>query len=42
MTHYLGYQKHAPEGKKSGNSRNGHSSKTLTTGSGQVEIKVWG
>ena len=29
MTHHLGYEKHAPEGKNSGNSRNGKSRKTL-------------
>ena len=29
MTHHLGYEKHSPEGKKSGNSRNGKSRKTL-------------
>ena len=40
MTHHLGYEKHAPEGKNSGNSRNGHSKKTVTTGSGQIDIKV--
>lgn len=40
MTHHLGYEKHAPEGKNSGNSRNGHSKKTLNTDSGQIEVKV--
>jgi len=29
MDHHLGYEKHAAEGRNSGNSRNGHSSKTL-------------
>lgn len=34
----LGYDKHAPEGKNSGNSRNGFSSKTLKGDFGEVEI----
>ena len=29
MTHHLGYEKHSPEGKNTGNSRNGKTSKTL-------------
>ena len=29
LTHHLGYEKHAPEGKNTGNSRNGNSRKTL-------------
>ena len=35
---HLGYSKHAPEGKNSGNSRNGHSKKTLKGDFGEVEI----
>ena len=29
LTHHLGYAKHAPEGKNTGNSRNGTTPKTL-------------
>ena len=29
MTHHLGYEKHAPEGRNTGNSRNGKTSKTV-------------
>jgi len=35
---HLGYPKHASEGRGSGNSRNGHSSKTLKSNHGEVEI----
>jgi len=35
---HLGYEKHAIEGKNSGNSRNGYSSKTLKGGFGEVEL----
>jgi len=38
LDHHLGYEKHAPEGRNSGNSRNGTSSKTLKGDSGQVKI----
>jgi len=38
LDHHLGYEKYAPEGRNSGNSRNGTSSKTLKGDSGQVEI----
>lgn len=40
LTHHLGYAKHAPEGKNSGNSRNGTSSKTVKGKRGQLEIEV--
>ena len=40
MTHHLGYEKHAPEGKHSGNSRNGKSSKRIKSKRGQIEIDV--
>lgn len=40
MAHHLGYEKHAPEGRNSGNSRNGKSSKTLKGKRGQIEIDV--
>lgn len=36
----LGYEKHAPDGNNSGNSRNGYSCKTLKTTDGEMEIKV--
>lgn len=37
---HLGYKKHAPEGKGTGNSRNGRSRKTLKGEHGQVEIEI--
>src|SRR5579875_4199868 len=40
MDDHLGYSKHAPEGRNSGNSRNGHRPKTLLTEAGPVEISV--
>lgn len=40
MTAHLGYEKNAPEGKHTGNSRNGRTSKTVQTESGEVEIEV--
>ncbi|MDN3360060.1 IS256 family transposase [Actinomadura sp. DC4] len=40
ITDHLGYDKHDPAGKDSGNSRNGHRSKTVTTDVGPVEITV--
>jgi putative transposase len=40
MTDHLGYQPHAPEGRGSGNSRNGHYPKTVTTEIGEVELRV--
>jgi len=40
MTEHLGYERHAPEGKNSGNSRNGKSTKTVTGDSGKLEIDV--
>lgn len=40
MTEHLGYERHAPEGKNSGNSRNGKSPKTVTGDSGKLEIDV--
>lgn len=40
MTHHLGYRKHAPEGRNSGNSRNGASRKTLQTEQGPLELEV--
>jgi putative transposase len=40
MTDHLGYEKHAPEGRDRGNSRNGKTSKRLKTGEADVEIDV--
>ncbi|MCP3919741.1 MAG: IS256 family transposase [bacterium] len=40
MTEHLGYEKDDPAGRRSGNSRNGKSTKTLRTGRGDVPIEV--
>jgi len=40
LTHHLGYEKHDPAGYKSGNSRNGASSKTIKGDFGELEIAV--
>jgi putative transposase len=40
MTEHLGYDKHDPAGRGSGNSRNGTRSKTVLTEIGPVEIEV--
>jgi putative transposase len=40
MTHHLGYEAGDPAGRGSGNSRNGSTSKTVSTINGPVEIKV--
>jgi len=40
MTAHLGYEKHDPTGKKSGNSRNGKSKKTIKGEFGNMEIAV--
>lgn len=40
MDEHLGYDKHASEGRNTGNSRNGHSKKTLKGDFGEVEIKT--
>ena len=40
LTHHLGYEKHDPAGKNTGNSRNGKSAKTIRGKRGQVEIDV--
>jgi putative transposase len=40
LTHHLGYEKHSPEGKNSGNSRNGKSKKTLKGDFGNLPIEV--
>ena len=40
MTDHLGYEKHNPAGRNSGNSRNGKGGKTLKVDSGDVSIQV--
>jgi transposase-like protein len=40
MTDHLGYERHAPEGRGSGNSRNGSYPKTVTTDIGKVGLRV--
>jgi transposase-like protein len=40
MTDHVGYEAHAPEGRGSGNSRNGSFAKTVTTEIGEVPIRV--
>jgi putative transposase len=40
MSEHLGYEKHAPEGRNTGNSRNGVSSKSLKSDFGKLEIEV--
>ena len=40
MTTHLGYEKHATEGRNSGNSRNGSSSKRVKADFGEIEIEV--
>jgi len=40
LTHHLGYKKNDPEGRGSGNSRNGASRKKVTGEFGEVEIEV--
>jgi transposase-like protein len=38
MTHHLGYEKHSPSGRHTGNSRNGKSTKTVKGDLGEVPI----
>jgi putative transposase len=40
MTAHLGYEKHAVEGRGSGNSRNGSTTKTVQTAAGPAEVSV--
>jgi len=40
LTHHLGYTKHPQEGYNSGNSRNGHSKKTVQGNQGELEIRT--
>ena len=40
LTAHLGYERHAPEGRNSGNSRNGKRTRTLRTSAGETPIQV--
>jgi len=40
LTTHLGYEKHKPQEKKSGNARNGHSAKTILTGEDEIKLQV--
>jgi len=40
MTDHLGYEKHSPDGRGTGNSRNGKTSKRILDGDGDLEIDV--
>ena len=40
LTHHLGYEQGDPLGRGSGNSRNGHSAKTVLTGDGEIALSI--
>jgi putative transposase len=40
LTTHLGYEKHDPQGRNSGNSRNGNSKKTVKSQSGELALEV--
>jgi transposase-like protein len=40
LTYHLGYERGDPAGRKTGNSRNGHSSKTVLTEDGAMDLQV--
>jgi len=40
LTEHLGYERYSPEGKNSGNSRNGKTHKTLKNDNGEIELTV--
>jgi len=40
LTEHLGYERYSPNGKNSGNNRNGKSHKTLRNDNGEIEISV--
>jgi putative transposase len=40
LTEHLGYEKHSPIGKNTGNSRNGKSHKTIKNDNGEIDIAV--
>src|SRR5271157_4107483 len=40
LSEHLGYEKHSPEGRNSGNSRNGKTKKTLKNDNGEIELAI--
>jgi len=40
MTEHLGYEKHSPDGRGTGNSRNGKTSKRIISANGDLDIEV--
>ena len=40
LTEDLGYARYDPEGRNSGNSRNGHDSRQMRSSAGDIEIRV--
>lgn len=40
LTDHLGYDKNDPAGRNSGNSRNGHSDKTIIADHGKIDLKI--
>ena len=40
LTEHLGYEKHAPEGRNGGNSRNGRSQKRIKTGTREIDLEI--
>ena len=40
LTHHLGYEKGDPAGRGTGNSRNGHSSKTVLGEDGEMDLSI--
>ena len=40
LTEHLGYEKYSPEGRNSGNSRNGKTRKTLKNDNGEIDIRI--
>ena len=40
LTEHLGYEKHAPDGRNRGNSRNGKTTKTLKDGRGDLPVEI--
>jgi hypothetical protein len=40
LTHHLGYEKGDPAGQGSGNSRNGHSAKTVPAEDGEIDLAI--
>src|SRR5580698_3583663 len=40
LTEHLGFERNAAEGRGKGNSRNGHTTKTVLTDSGPVDVRI--